>query len=33
MLGIVFLSYYTTWLEIRLSLHTVIMAHIVFTPT
>jgi spermidine/putrescine transport system permease protein len=31
MLGIVFLSYYTTWLEIRLSLHTVIMAHIVFT--
>ena len=31
MLGIVFLSYYTTWWGIRLDLHTVIMAHLVFT--
>ena len=31
MLGIVFLSYFTTGLKIGLSLHTVILAHLVFT--
>ncbi len=31
MLGIMFLSYYTTWLGVRLGLPTVILAHLVFT--
>ena len=31
MLGIMFLSYYTTWLDLRLGLHTVILSHLVFT--
>ena len=31
MLGIVFLSYFATWWEIRLGLHSVILAHLVFT--
>ena len=26
-----FLSYYTTWLDLRLGLHTVILSHLVFT--
>ena len=31
MLGIMFLSYYTTWLDMRLGLHTVIISQLVFT--
>jgi len=31
MLGILFLSYYTQWLGLRLGLHTVILSHLVFT--
>jgi spermidine/putrescine transport system permease protein len=31
MLGIMFLSYYSTWLDLRLGLHTVILSHLVFT--
>jgi spermidine/putrescine transport system permease protein len=31
MLGIVFLSYYTTWLDMDLGIHTVILSHLVFT--
>jgi len=31
MLGIMLLSYFTNWLGIRLGLHTVILAHLVFT--
>jgi spermidine/putrescine transport system permease protein len=31
MLGIMFLSYYTTWLDMRLGLHSVILSQLVFT--
>ncbi len=31
MLGIVLLSFYTSWLDMRLGLHTVILSHLVFT--
>ena len=31
MLGIVLLSFYTSWLDLRLGLHTVILSHLVFT--
>lgn len=31
MLGILLLSYYTTWLDLRLGLHSVILSHLVFT--
>jgi len=31
MLGVMFLSYYAVWLDLRLGLHTVILSHIAFT--
>lgn len=31
MLGVMFLSYYAVWLQLRLGLHTVILSHVVFT--
>lgn len=31
MLGVMLLSYYATWLDLRLGLHTVILSHVVFT--
>ena len=31
MLGIMLLSYYTQWLDMRLGLHTVVLSHLVFT--
>ena len=31
MLGVLLLTYYTSWLDIRLGLHTVVLSHLVFT--
>ena len=31
MLGVLLLTYYTSWLDVRLGLHTVVLSHLVFT--